>query len=304
MKKTPTLLTWTIWTPLKFALISFAIITMLSLIYSVIHNIVFSNTPQMPSVVLGLTAIGFIAGVYLSIRKLPHIKMDRPSFIAIHNAQVLWLFILFAISTYLLLSNQQEIMYGLMMYNGANSGKFLLLIILIALYYLFLFGLAIINFYVKIRRIQQFNIPTWKIVCSFPFGFGMLWTPGYLLETKNEKNPSQPIKSKWYSRITNWALANQINTISMFVFITVLSGFFLGFTPILLTFTLALIFGLWSLQIGTKKFIKNMHQGYATTAVVINIIMIIVFSCVYAFAPKQNIELTISETQIITTQGH
>ena len=304
MKKTPTLLTWTIWTPLKFALISFAIITMLSLIYSVIHNIVFSNTPQMPSVVLGLTAIGFIAGVYLSIRKLPHIKMDRPSFIAIHNAQVLWLFILFAISTYLLLSNQQEIMYGLMMYNGANSGKFLLLIILIALYYLFLFGLAIINFYVKIRRIQQFNIPTWKIVCSFPFGFGMLWTPGYLLETKHEKNPSQPIKSKWYSRITNWALGNQINTISMFVFITVLSGFFLGFTPILLTFTLALIFGLWSLQIGTKKFIKNMHQGYATTAVVINIIMIIVFSCVYAFAPKQNIELTISETQIITTQGH
>ena len=304
MKKTPTLFTWLFNAPFKFAILLFSITTLMILGYSLVLKLflpVQSAIPQIPLFIL--LSIAFGISVYLTIRKLPKIKMDKPSFIAIHNAQIILLFLMFSISTYLLISHQQELFFKLMMIDGAHSGSLLFILILIALYFSFLFGTAVINFYVKIRRIQQFNIPNWKIICSFPFGFGMLWTPGYLLDTKPEKKPSQPIKSKWYSKLINWTLSSNINTISMFVFITIVSSFFIGLAPTLLTFTLALIFGIWSMQIGSKKFEKVMHKRYATTAVIINIIMIIVFSVVYATAPKQSVEISISDTQSITTQG-
>jgi hypothetical protein len=194
-------------------------------------------------------------------------------------------------------------MFRLMMFDANHPNLFMFIIILISLYILFLLGTAIINFYVKICRIQQFNIPTWKILFSFPFGFSMLWIPGYLLDTTPVKTPSQEIKSKTYSKIINWVLTSNINTVSAFVFITILSGFFIGTAPILLTFILALIFGLWSTQIGQKKFEKQMNKAYTTTAITINIIMIIILSCFYAFAPKPNVHINITESGIITTQG-
>ena len=295
MQKSPTLLTWLFKAPLRFALILFFCTTLILLGYFLIHGI---QSPASQTSVYTILTIAFIVSIYLTIRKLPNIKMDKASFIAIHNAQTILLFLLFSISTYFLITRQQEILLKLM----TSDTTILFLLILTALYFSFLFGTAIINFYIKIRRIQQFNIPNWKIICSLPFGFGMLWTPGYLLDTKNIKNPAQPIKSKWYSKLTNWTLSNQINTISMFVFMTIISGFFVGLATTLLTLTLAIIFGLWVMHNGTKIFEKNMHKKYATTAVIINIIMIITFSCIYIYAPKQNISINISET-IATTQG-
>lgn len=304
MKKQATLTTWLFTAPFKFAIFSFIITTLITFGYSVLSGIFFPTADQVSMTPLFiLLTLGIAMCVYLTVRKLPNIKMDRPSFIAIYNAQIIFLLLLFAVSTYLLISHQQELFFHLMMFDMRNSGFFALIVIIIALYFLFLIGTAIINLYLKIRRIQEFNIPNWKIICSFPFGFGMLWTPGYLLNTKSIKKPSQPIKSKTYSKITNWALENTTNTISMFVLITILSGFFVGTMPILITFISALIFGLWVSHTGTKEFGKQIHKNYATSAVIINIIMITTVVCLYIFTPKPHIEISISDTNIITTQG-
>jgi hypothetical protein len=294
MQKTSTLLTWLFKAPLKFALISFITSILAISIYAMI-------TSTQPPIFILLT-ISFALAVYFTVRKLPKIKMDKQSFVAIYTAQMLLTFLLLTVSTYILVSNQQTIMFRLMMLNTNHTTSFLFIIILLALYFLFLLGTAITNLYIKICCIQQFNIPTWKMIISFPFGFGMLWIPGYLLNNNTTKKPAQEIKSKTYSRIINWTLKNNINTISMFVFITLLSGFFVGILPTLLTFIMALIFGLWSNQIGAKKFEKQINKTYSTTAVVINILMIIIISCFYAFAPKQTVEINISESEIITTQ--
>ena len=299
MKKDATLLTWLFSAPLKFSVISFIMTMFIVFIYSLTASNY--TVSSMPLFILLTLAIAWCT--YLTIRKLPKIKMDKPSFIAIHNAQTILLFLLFTISTYLLMSNQQSLLFRLMMFDASHSNGFLFIVMFIALFLFFLMGTALINFYVKICRIQQFNIPAWKVIFSWPFGFGMLWIPGYLLNTKLPKKPSQEIKSKIYSKITNWTLANTINTISMFAFMTVLSSFFVGLAPTLLTFVLTLIFGLWSLNIGPKKFETQMPKTYSTIAVIINIAMIIAISCFYLFAPQPNVHINISDTTVITTQG-
>jgi hypothetical protein len=67
---------------------------------------------------------------------------------------------------------------------------------------------------------------------------------------------------------------------------------------------MALIYGIWTLKIGAKKFSDRIPGAYSTTAVIINITLIIVLSMAYIFMPQsQNIEITINETTTQTTQG-
>ena len=299
MQKTTTLLTWLLKTPFKFALISF----ITSILAVIIFSLIFSNNTTSATPLYILLTIAFAISTYFTVRSLPKIKMDRPSFVAIHSAQTLLGFLLFTTLIYILTHNQQTLMFRLMTFDSSHPNIFMFIVVLISLYLLFLLGTAVVNFYIKICRIQQFNIPTWKIIFSFPFGFSMLWVPGYLLDTKPVKTPSQEIKSKTYSKIINWVLTNNINTVFAFIFITLLSGFFVGMAPMLLTFILAIIFGLWSTQTGAKKFEKQMNKTYSTIAVIINIAMIIAISCFYLFAPQPNVHINISDTTIITTQG-
>ena len=304
MKQT-TLNTWLFKLPFKFAIISFALILLLSFLYPFVGQLFFDETHALPMKPLFIfMIISILTGIYFSVKKAPRIKMDTSSFITIHTAQTLLIFLLFSASTYLLLSNQQNILFNLMVSESA-SGLSTILIPAIALYFLYLVGIEIFNIYVKIRRIQDFNIQTWKIILSIPFGFSALWVPGYLLNTTKPKKVAQEIKSKWYAKLVSWTTKTQLNTISMFVFITVLSSFFAGLNAVLLTFSFALLFGIWALQIGTKQFEKNMAKKYSSVAVIINIALIILFICTYIFAPKtqQNIQINISDIEVTSTQG-
>ena len=303
MTKTSKLSTWLLWGPLKFSLISLTLMILIMVAYSLIAGIFSQDTqPIHHTPIFASLIISFVISIYILARKLPKIKMDRTSFISIHNAQTILSFFLFSFSTYLLLSHQQEIMFKLIELDSKYSGSLLFILILLSLYLLYMTGLYITNLYAKILRIQQFQIPLWKIILSIPFGFSALWIPGYLLSTKPEKNISLPIKSKWYSKLIKWTISDNINTISMFVFITALSGFFIGFTPMLLTFTFTLIFGIWTLKIGSKKFEYKIKNKYSTVAVIINIIFITIFAMMYTTSKPSNIQINITDTQI-TTQG-
>lgn len=301
MTKSSKLSTWLLWGPLRFSVICLCLMIVFTLGSSLLSNLFMDGIQTISQTPLFISlTFSFIISIYILIKKLPNIKMDRHSFISIYNSQIFLSFILFSLTTYLLLSHQQEIMFQLMILDSKYSGSLLCILILLSLYLLYMTGIYITNIYVKFLRIQQFKIPFWKIVLSIPFGFSALWIPGYLLDTKTEKNTSVPTKSKWYSKVMNWTLQNNINTISMFVFITILSGFFIGLAPALLTLTFALMFGIWTLQIGSTKFEKQIAQKYSTVAVIINIIMIIVFCIFYISTPKSDIQINITDTQIIT----
>lgn len=296
--------TWTLWSPLKFALISFGIMITTAFIYSLIASIIYTpvTMPQAPLVTL--LSIGFIGAIAIQIKSLPREKMDRTSFVAIHNTQTTILSVLFIAGSYLIVKYAQPILFYLLTMGSNISGTFIIALTASLLFYLYLLGLLFANIYAKFRRARELNIPTWKIICSMPFGFAALWTPGYILDYGATKTPTYIPKSKHITNAMNWVVSRPTHTIATFIAITLLSGFFFGFNAVLLTFSLTLIFGIWALQRGTKNFIKSIPGKYTNTAIIFNIALIILFIGFYAFIPKatQDVQLTISDTEIIETQ--
>ena len=304
MKQT-TLTTWLLKLPLKFAILSFISILLISFLYPFIVGLLSGSQQISTGTMFAIIIVGILTGTYFSVKKAPRIKMDSMSFITIHTAQTLFMFLLFCLSTYLLISSHQNLLFNMMIMESKFSGTTPILILLLAISFLYMLGVEIFNIYAKIRCMQNFNIPSWKILLSIPFGFSALWVPGYLINTKKAKKPSQEIHAKWYAKLINWTVKNRLNTISMFVFITILTSFFAGLSAILLTFSFALMFGIWNLQVGAQQFEKNMAKKYSSVAVIINIALIILFICTYIFAPKtqQNIQINISDTEVVSTQG-
>ena len=295
--------TWLLWAPLKFALITFAAISMMGILYSIIYGAIFPQNPIPQRPILGLSAIALVLSILYMIKKLPHKKMDHNSFVAIHNAQITITSLAFIISSYLIIYSIDKIMFKLMLMNTQSTLTFVLTTALITIFLLYIFGLLIANIFAKFCRIQVFNISTWKIFMCMPFTFSALWIPGYILQSQKKESASININTKWYKRINEIILSHPAYTISAFIIVTLLSGFLFGLNAILLTFILSLIFGIWALQIGTKKFIKNLNGKYTTIAIIINIILITITSIVI-FMPKtiQTVQINISDTQTVMHQ--
>lgn len=302
-KNTNKFSTWTLWSPLKFAVLSFCVLISTAFFYSLIAGTIYnpSNIPQTPLWIL--LTIGFICSIAFQFKTLPRDKMDRASFIAIHNTQTIILSGLFLISAYLITRYAQQIMFSLMIMETRISATFLIALGASLLFYLYLIGLLIANICAKVRRIREFDIPTWKIVCSMPFGFSALWTPGYILDANASKSQTYAPKSELLNRINNRIISTTTSTIATFIAITLLSGFFFGFNSVLLTFSLTLIFGIWAIQVGTKKFIKNMPEKYSTSVVIFNIALLIITIVFFSLAPATtpDAQITISDTEITET---
>jgi hypothetical protein len=306
MKKniTPKFSTWTFWSPLKFATISFGIMITTAFIFSLIAGAIYTPAPMPQTPLIILLTIGFIGAIAIQIKTLPRGKMDRISFISIHNTQTIILSILFIISSYMLVRYAQQIIFYLLIMETQLSATFLITLTASLIFYLYLLGLLFANMYAKFCRARELKIPTWKIICSIPFGFSALWIPGYILDYDTTKSITYAPKSKYLGTASKWITSRPAHTIATFIAITTLSGFFFGFNAVLLTFSLALIFGIWALQSGTKPFIKNIAGKYANAAVIFNAILVILFIGFYAFMPTttQDVQLTISDTEIIETQ--
>lgn len=295
---TSKLSTWTIWAPLRFAITAFISLSLIGLLYTFIASKIYAPAPIPTQPLLWLCTITFIGCTIALFYKLPRTNIDRTSFIAVHNLQMLITSIFFILLTYILLNNANEIIFKLILLETKSQLSFILAISIFAIIMLYTFGILFSNIFAKFRRIQALYIPTWKIICSMPFGFSALWTPGYILNTKDKAN-SIDIKSNWYKKLTNKITERQSSVIAVFSIITMLSGFIYGLNSILLTFTLALTFGIWALNIGTKNFTNNIGGKYANWAVIINIILIIIFITVYSFRTQtnENMQINITETE-------
>lgn len=286
-KKSQSLLTWLLWHPLKFALIAFGLIVLISAVLNAMG--VSTDGPIAFGVIIAVVIAAAITFWYM-----PRGNMDRRGFIALNNAQTLIATTIFWASAIIIATYQAQITNKLLWMATMQSGMFFTIFVLVGVFYMYLFGVSLTNLYTKYQRCREMGISPWKIILSMPFGFGMLWTPGYLLDDGNKNNSSVTISARWYERLTNWIMSNPIYTTLAFALIVIYSGFFAGFNAALLTLASAVVFAIWLRIAGLSGFRGAQNRTYAYVAIVVNIAIIIGF----ILLATNNTMMTINITDI------
>ena len=286
-KKSQSLLTWLLWHPLKFALIAFGLIVLISAVLNAMG--VSTDGPIAFGVIIAVVIAAAITFWYM-----PRGNMDRRGFIALNNAQTLIATTIFWASAIIIATYQAQITNKLLWMATMQSGMFFTIFVLVGVFYMYLFGVSLTNLYTKYQRCREMGISPWKIILSMPFGFGLLWTPGYLLDDGNKNNSSVTISARWYERLTNWIMSNPIYTTLAFALIVIYSGFFAGFNAALLTLASAVIFAIWLRIAGLSGFRGAQNRTYAYVAIVVNIAIIIGF----ILLATNNTMMTINITDI------
>ena len=286
-KKSQSLLTWLLWHPLKFALIAFGLIVLISAVLNAMD--VSTDGPIAFGVIIAVVIAAAITFWYM-----PRGNMDRRGFIALNNAQTLIATTIFWASAIIIATYQAQITNKLLWMATMQSGMFFTIFVLVGVFYMYLFGVSLTNLYTKYQRCREMGISPWKIILSMPFGFGLLWTPGYLLDDGNKNNSSVTISARWYERLTNWIMSNPIYTTLAFALIVIYSGFFAGFNAALLTLASAVVFAIWLRIAGLSGFRGAQNRTYAYVAIVVNIAIIIGF----ILLATNNTMMTINITDI------
>ncbi len=288
---------WIFWEPLKFAFIALAMMMAVAVLYGMVSSFIFNgaNTPRLPLMIL--LTITFAGAAVSMLRRLPRENLDRRSFIALNNAQTFLVSLMFIVSTLLIVSNAQRIMLRMMWIEANSNLSFLMILIAAGLFYLYLAGTFIANIYAKFRRCRAMGISAGRTLCTLPFGFPLLWIPGYLLSDKAPRNPALPLKAKWYERLTDAIMKTPIMTTFVFVALVMFSGFFFGFNSILLTFAWAIVFAVWARVLGAEKFRKNIGGAYTSFAILANIVVLVSVILISTMTSSQKI--TTAQTQNI-----
>lgn len=286
-KKSQSLLTWLLWHPLKFALIAFGLIVLISAVLNAMG--VSTDGPIAFGVIIAVVIAAAITFWYM-----PRDNMDRRGFIALTNAQTLIATTIFWASAIIIATYQAQITNKLLWMATMQSGMFFTIFVLVGVFYMYLFGVSLTNLYTKYQRCREMGISPWKIILSMPFGFGLLWTPGYLLDDGNKNNSSVTISARWYERLTNWIMSNPIYTTLAFALIVIYSGFFAGFNAALLTLASAVVFAIWLRIAGLSGFRGAQNRTYSYVAIVVNIAIIIGF----ILLATNNTMMTINITDI------
>ena len=270
MKNTPQLKQWLFDKPAIFSLMFFGLGTVLTLVFAWIQS--FFNFETLTPVYF-ILLLSFIYSVYYMIKKLPHDKMSRNDFVAITNGSA----IISIVSSIIVISVFG--LYGMafqrkmMMLYLSNTPLFSMIFLALVLISLYVLGVAISGIYAKYKRATTIGISPWRVILSMPFAFLMTWTPGYLIEEKNKK-ANTFIKSAWYNRFNNWVVSNFSNTLFVFLFLVFAKAVIAGFSTLVLTGALLIIYALWYTK-HKSDFIKNINGGYAMTGICINIAFII-----------------------------
>lgn len=295
--KSQCLMSWILWRPLKFALTLLGLGIAVMIPYEIVSATIGGATALVTLGILSIAAIVF--ATYLLFHRLPHDNLDRYSFVALENAQA-YVLALAVFVAMLAIMQAQSFLISLAMMGTAGNVIFVLLAAVMFVAYAYLVGLSLANVYAKFRRGRAMNIPTWKIICSIPFGFNLIWIPGYILpDEKAPKTPVIPIHASWYKKLTNWIVSRPSRTILAFAILTLFTGFMFGIQTIFWTCAAILLFAIWVSTVGAKRFCKNIGGTYATVAVVLNIIMILAISVITYRQISQiseNVTITVTDT--------
>lgn len=261
---------WLFKKPVLFGISFFISSAILILAYS-LFQMIFNIETSQP--IIALFLLTFAGCTWYTIKKLPYEQMNQNDFIAITNGSTL----ISIITTFILMIVIS--LYGdafgpkLLLYYLTHKTLVIVLLVLFGLFSLYLIGLAICNIYAKYKRAVSIGITPWKVILSMPFAFLLMWTPGYLLKGKDIKNNLQ-IKCPWYARLQKWVMANNSNILFTFIFLLLCRGIITGLTTFILYASLLIIYALWYTK-HKSDFLKNVNDGYAITAVGINIAILI-----------------------------
>lgn len=267
-----TLKQWLVNTPIFFAITSF----LLAVVVSVLAGLLLpKNETTLNIIGISMFVTTIIAAVF-AIRRVQTTKMDRTGIVTIFNLKMLILTLMSLISLITTL-NLRPIQMWLLSTTQTSTGIIggFILVVCLTLISLYVLGVMIMGLWACFLRARTMNIPLWKIICSIPFGFDMIWLPGYFIPNKADKDPIITTQTKWISKLTNWTLSSPTNAGLLFTTLVITTGLFNGFSATLLTISMLLMFAIWLMQLGYKKFEKNIGNAYATTAVTINIAIII-----------------------------
>ena len=269
--KTKPMLSWILWHPLKFAVLSLVLMTIAGMV-SFWIPVSEQTIPTLSSILL---VFAFFVALGIMFWRMPRENIDRRSFVAVTNAQILVASVLFFVSILLIQKYEDWLVLKMMWLNIHSNALFTSVMALVGLFFLYICGIFFANLYAKYRRCRAMGVPAWKIICSMPMGFALLWTPGYLLPDNHNPDYVIPIRAKWYTRFTNWIIQNPITTVLSFIIMTVFSESFFGYKATILTLILATVFMIWFRIVGDKSFRRGFSTKYATTAVIVNIILLV-----------------------------
>lgn len=160
------------------------------------------------------------------------------------------------------------------------------LIMLIAMY--------ILGIYLSAKTVAQYwrargmGIPTWKFLCSFPFGWSILFYPQIFLPEDKIPAPALSVRPGWLASLTKWASAKTINALLIITIIPmlVLAVLMPGMATMALCAALVpiiIFFGLWAIH-GAKKLYAAMPGWFSTMTIILNIIAIAAYALFLAFA--------------------
>lgn len=263
--------TWVLSKPLMFSVMFLGLGLILSLIFSAVQTVLNLDSMLIMYMCLVFT---FVFSVWYLIKKLPHDDIHQNDFVAITNATSLIGILSSFIAILGLGSNGNALKMKIMMAYLMHPTIFFILFTLLLILSAYLLGVSIAGIYAKYKRCKTLGISTWKTILSMPFGFFLLWTPGYLFKGTTSVKPNLQIKCKWFSKLNDWVLANFNNTLVAFLFLLFCKCFITGIPTVIWSGTLLLLFALWY----TKRkadFFKDIRHGYALTAVGINLALIL-----------------------------
>lgn len=261
---------WLLTKPITFMLWFLILGLILSFGYSVIQS-VFGFESMIPLYVL--LALTFILPACYMIQKLPHDKMNQSDFVAITNGAGI-ISIIASLAAILTVGGYgKNIQRDMMILYVSHPTMFYILLSFIMLTSLYLIGLAISGIYAKYKRATTLGISPWHVILSMPFTFLLMWTPGYLIKDKEIKSGLE-IKSHWYSKLNKWVLSNFGNTLFVFLLLIFFKSLIAGTATLVLAIISLIIYALWYTK-HKSDFIKNINQGYALTAVCINLAILL-----------------------------
>lgn len=268
--KTNTLRTWLFDKPAVFALLSFAITSIITIIYSIFASILNTNTTWPLAILLTLS---FVWTICYLIKKLPHDNMYHDDFVAITNGCTFITILIPLVTLCFTGFNFHALGRKVIMMYMFHPTLLWTLVICGFVVYFYLLGLAISGIYAKYKRAIEIGINKWNVILSMPFSFLLMWTPGYLIEDKKH-NSNMQIKTTWYSKFNKLIVSNYKNTLLMFIVLLLVNAFYNTSTLLWIAFLLA-IYALWMVKY-KNNFLKNINQGYSWTAIGINLAAVVV----------------------------
>ena len=299
MKPEPSqsILKWLLWHPFKFAVIAFLLIMLTTIILNLAIPNVDNNWPITMAILISMAC-----AAALTFWAMPRGNMDRRGFVALNNAQIFLTTTLFWIAAFLIAyAYQNQMVAKLALYGSINPNVFFSLIIFVGLFFMYLCGICLTNLYAKYQRCREMGLAPWQIILTIPFGLGLLWIPGYLMDDKNKSNSSVSVHTKWYSKLTDWIIATPTHVTASFVLITIYSGFFFGFRMTMLTMCSAIIFALWYRFAGLSAFRQHFKKTYTYVAIAVNILILIGVILFAATAPNNAVNIAMNISDIAPT---